>query len=253
MRWACAEAKRLGKPVIYVPGNHEYYGGELRSKERAMREIGRCEGGHVLNNDSIEFGRVRFLGTTLWTDYKTAPYGSTDDAMPHSKRVMADHSVIRVGDRKFHSRDALALHRESLAWLKSELADETDSITTVVIPHHAPPLRCRHPQFGLDLTSGAFLSDLDDVVAKADAWFYGHTHSCLDQRVRGARVVSNARGYPYERTFGFTPDKLVDVSRKESGPSGGGMIAPIRRYKKDPCRTQMNMGAMRGYTPEAFV
>lgn len=55
-------------PVLYVPGNHEYYGGHLSETREA---IFTAAGGdfHVLEMTSIEIGGVRFLGATAWTDY----------------------------------------------------------------------------------------------------------------------------------------------------------------------------------------
>ena len=55
-------------PVIYVPGNHEFYQHDIgiieRLKDAAPANV------HVLSNDAFEHGGVRFLGTTLWTDFK---------------------------------------------------------------------------------------------------------------------------------------------------------------------------------------
>lgn len=216
VEWAGREASRLGKPVIYTPGNHEYFEEELSATDQAMRKAARTHGVYFLNGDSVVIGNTRFLGTTLWTDYKASSYGTIEDAMTHCQRTMADHSLIKIGNRRFRPEDALRLHQESLAWLQQELAFSPSSLTTVAITHHAPALQCSHPEFGRDLTSAAFISDLGDLVAKADLWLYGHTHSCFDQSIRGTRVVSNARGCPLERTFGFQPDKVLEASRKES-------------------------------------
>lgn len=215
VEWAGREGERLGKPIVYIPGNHEYYTAKLSDTEQSLREAARATGVYFLNNDSVVIENTLFLGTTLWTNYRAPAYGSVEDAMAHCKRTMADHSLIYCGDRKFRPEDALSLHEESVTWLRRELASRPLSLPTVVITHHAPSLQCSHPEFGRDLTSGAFISDLDDLVAKADLWLYGHTHSSFDQLIRGTRVVSNPRGYPYERTFGFDPCKVVEAVREE--------------------------------------
>jgi hypothetical protein len=37
-----------------------------------MRESVALKGIHFLENDRVDIGGVRFLGTTLWTDYRLA-------------------------------------------------------------------------------------------------------------------------------------------------------------------------------------
>jgi len=65
IEWA---ARRFPKvPVIYVPGNHEFYGHDIgltdQLKAAAPADI------HILNNDTLELEGIRFLGCTLWTDF----------------------------------------------------------------------------------------------------------------------------------------------------------------------------------------
>lgn len=211
IEWACQEAVRLGKTTIYVAGNHEYYHGDICSTEISMREAADAGGIHFLNNESALVGDVRFLGTTLWTDYRAPAYGTLEDVMAHCGRAMPDHTVIKLGDRKFKPEDAQDLHCSSVSWLKNELARETAASHTVVITHHAPSLCCAHPEYGLDMTSGSFVSDLDWLIPETDLWCFGHTHACFDDIIQGTRVVSNARGYPFERTFGFDASKVIDI------------------------------------------
>ena len=71
-------AARIAAPaVVYVPGNHEYYGhnrpellGRLRSAAAALDHV------HLLDNDVLDLpvdGRFwRVLGATLWTDFAVA-------------------------------------------------------------------------------------------------------------------------------------------------------------------------------------
>lgn len=57
-------------PVLYVAGNHEFY---QHSWEQTRLDIrAACAGTniHFLDNDGFVFGGVRFLGCTLWTDFK---------------------------------------------------------------------------------------------------------------------------------------------------------------------------------------
>ncbi len=65
--WALAAFRR---PVIYILGNHEYFGQRLMPELLAAART-KCRGTHVhlLENDAVVIEGVRFLGCTLWTDF----------------------------------------------------------------------------------------------------------------------------------------------------------------------------------------
>src|SRR5687767_8581751 len=67
---AIAWAAGLRKPVLYVAGNHEFYGGSIEGTVPRLRQL--CHGTpiHVLDDDAVVLDGVRFLGSTLWTDFR---------------------------------------------------------------------------------------------------------------------------------------------------------------------------------------
>src|SRR4051812_18495870 len=68
-REAMAWASAIAKPVLYVAGNHEFYGGSIAGTLAELKAL--CSGTRVqvLDNDEACIENVRFLGTTLWTDF----------------------------------------------------------------------------------------------------------------------------------------------------------------------------------------
>jgi Icc-related predicted phosphoesterase len=60
--------QRLDKPVIYVPGNHEFYGHDIALMEQLRSSA--PPDVHVLDNQSVVIEDVRFLGSILWTDFQ---------------------------------------------------------------------------------------------------------------------------------------------------------------------------------------
>src|SRR5664279_641637 len=58
------------RPVIYVLGNHEFYGQKIQKLISNIKEIAHGTNVHVLENDRIEIGNTVFLGATLWTDFR---------------------------------------------------------------------------------------------------------------------------------------------------------------------------------------
>lgn len=195
-------------PVIYVCGNHEYYGGHISRTLRKMKDAA-LPHVHVLENEMLIFNDTRFLVTTAWTDYS-----ATGDVVA-AKRVawdsMYDFLVIRadLDYRRLRPDDLVAKSMRARSWLTQELGKPFDG-KTVVVTHHAPAL----DHLGDDHTghlAAAYANDWSELLSKADLWIHGHTHFAADFLKSGCRVVSNPRGYPGQST-GFDPECMVEVS-----------------------------------------
>jgi 3',5'-cyclic AMP phosphodiesterase CpdA len=205
--WA---ARTFSGPVVYVPGNHEYYESAFEPVDAAMAEAAEAAPHvHVLNDavayfDSLAGEPVRVIGTTWWTDYALFGAARREESMLACASVMVDHRLIETanGDgqrRRFTSADALARHEAASAWLATQLAVPFGG-KTVVVTHHAPDLGSLDPRFSHDLVSSGFISRRPDLVAQADLWIHGHTHTGFDYRLDAARVVCNPRGYVRRKT-----------------------------------------------------
>ena len=85
------------RPIVYVPGNHEYYGRDLDELRNGLRESGRTHNVHVLDGDEVTIGGVRFLGATLWTDFELdgSDPRTVERAMHRCQEGMADFQIIR--------------------------------------------------------------------------------------------------------------------------------------------------------------
>lgn len=68
--WARREKAFEGRPVLLVPGNHEYYGCVMEEELRRMRSAASGSDVHVLSRDVAIIKGVRFVGCTLWTDFQ---------------------------------------------------------------------------------------------------------------------------------------------------------------------------------------
>ncbi len=202
LRWAARAFPNT--PIVYVPGNHEFYGAEYDSFRATLREVaasiapGRL---HVLDDHAISLGAFRFIGTTLWTDFRL--YGASPEAVDRAKRMcqrtMLDFRHIHVrGEadvaRLIEPDDTVLWHRRSRQFLSLCLASGAPS-ETIVVTHHGPHRKSVAPQFAEDLTSTGFISDLGPLLGRAALWIHGHTHTSFDYTVAGTRVVCNPRGY----------------------------------------------------------
>ena len=188
--WRAAE--RI--PIIYVAGNHEYYGRMYEPMLQKIREGAAMNNIHFLENDSVEIGGVRFLGCTMWTDYKLERTLTQAFQMDYASKRLNDHQVIRKGRRLFSPQDALDLHLDSRMWLESELAKPFAG-KTVVVTHHGSNLRSVHSRYAGDPLNAAFNSDLSALMPNVDLWLHGHVHDGFDYQVGRCRVVANPAGY----------------------------------------------------------
>ena len=210
MQWAGS----LGRPVLYVPGNHEFYGGDIGGTRRQLADLAAEHGVHLLDQDSLVFGGVRFLGATLWTDFQLFGPELCASAQDKTEAFMRDLQVIRNTDgSRYTPADACALFEAQYDWLDKAL-DEPFEGPTVVVTHHAPSMRSVHPRFADSLISAGFASDCTALMGRAILWIHGHTHDSFDYSVRGTRVICNPRGYFRDGTPenpSFDPTLRIDI------------------------------------------
>jgi predicted phosphodiesterase len=206
---AWAAQKFGGTPVIYVPGNHEFYHSHMQKLQARMRRTAKKHGVHLLQDEAVEIDGVRFLGATLWTDFDL--YGAPGDELAQAAglRVMPDFRCIDTLQGTFTPEHSIALHCQSRDWLHAALRQSFDG-KTVVVTHHAPSEKSVPRQFKGDRLSPAFSSNLDALVALTDLWIHGHTHTCFDYRIGNGRVVANPGGYPGENAE-FNPMLVVEI------------------------------------------
>jgi 3',5'-cyclic AMP phosphodiesterase CpdA len=203
-----------GRPVLYLAGNHEFYG---HAAPRLIDELRSAAAGspvRVLENDEIVVGGVRFLGCTLWSDFDFDGPENREKSMRLCERVVNDYTHISFDSdaRTLAAADTRTFHLRSRRWLAECLAQRHDG-PTVVVTHHAPLIRTRPPQPWLRAIAGAFASDVTELMGddRVELWIYGHTHRSADLNIRGTRILSNPRGYPHEPVAGFDPQCVVEV------------------------------------------
>lgn len=214
-------ARFLGSIVVYVPGNHEYYKGditwdtaELRKGFTDLRSNG--TEAYLLNETSVVISGVRFLGATLWTDYALFGPGMIATSRAMARMKLNDHKLIAIDGKPFRPEDAHAMHVRTRSWL-NEILRKQHSGPTVVVTHHAPAKGSIAPKYAEDPLTAAYASDLSSIIEehRPELWLHGHTHDSFDYFVGKTRVVCNPRGYPskngqQENAF-FRPDLILSV------------------------------------------
>ncbi|HEX7054277.1 MAG TPA: metallophosphoesterase [Burkholderiales bacterium] len=214
---AMAWASRIARPVLYVPGNHEFYGGSIEGTVAELKRLSAGTRVRVLDCEEALLDGVRFLGATLWSDFRVAGDGAARDAaMSEAQRFMRDFSVVKLGDAAFTPQASAALFERHAAWLQARLA-EPHAGPTVVITHHAPSPKSIHPRFAGSALNGCFVSDAERLMQgwRAALWIHGHTHDSFDYGIDGTRVLCNPRGYARDgvnENPAFDPGLVVEVA-----------------------------------------
>ncbi|MDD5753543.1 MAG: metallophosphoesterase [Methylococcales bacterium] len=224
-----SEISRRYKQIIYVPGNHEYYGFRthvyaMNEVQRYMREV--CDAipnVHFLDNNSTTINGVNFMGATMWTNIPESEF-------PLTTFKMADFSVIGMqssntinGIRELSPEDIVSMHKMSKQYFEQQIhmamKNPKQPQILVAITHHAPSSLYVGNWFrGDEYKPFYFSTDLNDLMHRppVSVWVHGHTHCSNDVVTSGGtRLVSNARGYDApdfkELNPLYDPNKVVSV------------------------------------------
>lgn len=200
-------------PVVFVPGNHEYDMQDFDAAHARLRRICDRLGLIWLERESMVLQGVRFVGTTLWSDFDALAdhAGITDPGQRLQRREKAFRAANFYLSKTGSTRQgvpflAAEVREQALvcqSWLRNALAQPFAG-TTVAVTHFAPSLLSADPRYGLVPGTAGFCNALDDCLPHAQLWLHGHLHAPSDYLVRGARVdgtpwscrvVANPLGY----------------------------------------------------------
>lgn len=196
--------------VLYVPGNHEFDSLDYDETYARLRETCNSLGITWLEREVVTIGPVRFVGTTLWSDFE-ALVGNQDNI---TKQMQLRDKAYRAANYYLSKNTTLKLGQPVLAegmrqmsldcqaWLRAALSVPFDG-TTIAVTHFAPSLRSADPRYGLTPGTSGFCNALDDLFPLAHVWMHGHLHCLNDYLVEGrtdgqswtCRVVANPLGY----------------------------------------------------------
>ena len=163
-------AKDFQCPIIYVCGNHEFWGQDYFEQIANMQKITSFpEYSHInfLNNSSVILNGIRFIGTTLWTDlgsyldwednnyvikyfsvmgdFKriTAKKWYNTENINKINKLLEQHGVVKekineiIEKQLFNPLLEIEENKKATEFLIKELEKPFDG-TTIVVTHHLP-------------------------------------------------------------------------------------------------------------------
>ena len=228
-------------PILFTPGNHEYYGRFVRDEILAARASAARHNVIFAEEDVVLFGGVRFIGANAWTDYRVFGDRNAAAAMAAARTGMNDHRRIgwqRQPWQRFRPQEAALLHSQARSLIRETIA-KPHAGPTVVVTHTAPSLRSVPDKWKSDILTAAFASSIaedllgghgDEAVGdgdgassarvvrpRVDFWLHGHVHARSDYSVgdgaggvKGCRVVCNPHGL-HDEVPDFDPCLVLEV------------------------------------------
>lgn len=196
-------------PVIYVAGNHEFWGYEMLDLISVFNKLSKNSNVEYLEKASVIIDGVKFIGCTLWTDFDE----SDDKELMHElESTMNDFRYIFIGEEPISIEQLIQINHDSKKWLQKELAKPHKG-PKVVVTHHAPSLKS-WDSYHEDYLRYAYCNELDPLLKEysIDLWVHGHIHQASDYKKHDVRIVCNPRGYKgYQLVDEFEPEKSVQL------------------------------------------
>lgn len=190
--------KYAPKPVMFVQGNHSFYGSTLTTVTSEMITVeSECSNltwlnGHgTLNGPSREILGRRFVGCTLW--YTNPPHRNWSDFTAIKGRPWTWIPIAARADVKY---------------LTSNMREGD-----IVITHMLPSYQCVSKRWVDNDCNGFFVNDITDLIIerKPALFCFGHTHDNIDVKIGDTRLVCSPRGYPERQDHQFNPHFVIEI------------------------------------------
>lgn len=184
--------------VLYVPGNHEFYGTTPEEGNaaivRAAIAVNRALGRQIIQTFTMPArvvleGQPFYCGTLWFRD------------QPDNEMYAQHINEFRLV-KKFTEGTSLAPGGwvyEQQRRFEAGLADVDSSY--VVVSHHLPSDLSTPARYKKSPLNRFFVCALDEEIQKRQPklWLHGHTHDPCDYTIGATRVVCHPRGYPKEK------------------------------------------------------
>jgi len=116
------------RDVVYVAGNHEYYGDSIRRIDSLLGHMD-YPGLHILDNTTKVIGGIKFVGTTLW-------FAKLQDRH-YRKNGLNDFKHIEDAEPRIYEKN-----HEAVLFLEKEMEPGC-----VVVSHHLPSYKSVAPAY----------------------------------------------------------------------------------------------------------
>lgn len=173
--------------VIYVTGNHEYYGGTIAEVDSYISKHTQGTNIHYLNCGTKRLGDVTFIGANLWTNFNSNQFS----------KIAASRSINDFGQiRGFTADQCAQLNAQHQKFFCDAYAAVEGR--KVFVSHFLPDRICIDQQYqGESVLNDYFANNLGSWIQDLEntTWLHGHTHSVVRQEIGTTKIYCNPYGY----------------------------------------------------------
>lgn len=187
--------------VVYVHGNHEFYGSTKEIVASKTKEASKqIKNLHWLDCTEAVIAGQRFIGAPLWFEF--------NESNEYYEQYLNDFHVIYgfkswVYDENHRAMDFFAKELKT---------------SDIVITHHLPSNKSVAKRFENSELSRFYVCDLESLIKERNPklWIHGHTHDSFDYQIESStgitRIVCNPHGYwPNDINPDFLRAKIIEV------------------------------------------
>lgn len=186
--WFLDDLSEKYRKVYWIPGNHEYYHGDIGGRMGSFKEAVR-ENVFLLNNQMVDIEGKGLIFTTLWSHL-------SEENQDHITRCLNDFKLIKKDGGALTCDQFNALYAENLHFLEESLGQGPEK--KVVVTHHVPTHYNYPVKYLGDILNEAFAVDLGELMKEhgPQYWIYGHHHfNTAPFKIGGTTLLTNQLGY----------------------------------------------------------
>jgi predicted phosphodiesterase len=195
------------KAVIFVLGNHEFYGDDFLTVKDSIRTfVSQHKDIYFLDNESIEIEDTVFYGSIGWAPAKK---------IPSISKYVNDFRYIK----NFSTSICQKEHEKAVDWVETSLTSHKDgSKKSVLITHFGFSEGSIAEKYKGDPITPYFINPiLDNFSVLPDVYVHGHTHEGSHYMLRNkTEVICNPFGYRNEHGGRFNPALIIDLDECSS-------------------------------------
>ena len=208
-------------PIVYVTGNHEYYGfGQVKLTNSILKTLeAKYPHFHFLDNEVWVHKDVEFIGSTLWSNFDLAQdkmmfCAGVETAINDFNLILSD----TVG--RLTARDVIGYNMAARQFIDKAVMKPT-GLKKCVVTHFIPTEQGIAEQWKNSSLNPYFACNCEQLMPGVHTWIFGHTHSSFDFQLTkvhssghvlvNCHMVCNPRGYSIENKGGFDSQKIIDV------------------------------------------
>lgn len=200
--------ERTNATMLYVLGNHEYYGNDFfNAADKYRDKTAHIKDFHLLNNEVFRKDNFVFIGSTMWTDLN---HGLDTVVAIYT---LNDFNHIKIGKEKIMPYDMIEAHNKSVAFIDSSLGEVKDGEKSIVVTHHAPSPKSIALRFMNSKGNSCFAANAEWLFIKhrIDCWCHGHVHDLFDYQLGDSNIFCQPLGYPFEGHLSMEPKIFKEI------------------------------------------